>query len=104
MEQGNGSSNVMDLSRIEPCEWSQRICAFPSALFCHAILFAPARSLYTRPMDGNTLKPAPAIRRSPPQWASRLARGRQFAGKRFAFDLQPGKEKEDGHEPVVDPQ
>ena len=33
----------------------------------------------------------------------RLARGRQFAGKRLAFDLQPDKEKEDGHEPVVDP-
>ena len=33
----------------------------------------------------------------------RLARRRQFAGKRLAFDLQPDKEKEDGHEPVVDP-
>ena len=33
----------------------------------------------------------------------RLARGRQFAGKRLAFDLQPDKEKEDGHQPVVDP-
>ena len=33
----------------------------------------------------------------------RLARGRQFAGKRLAFDLQPDKEEEDRHEPVVDP-
>ena len=33
----------------------------------------------------------------------RLARGRQFAGQRLALDLQPDEEKEDGHQPVVDP-
>ena len=33
----------------------------------------------------------------------RLARRRQFAGQRLALDLQPDQEKEDGHQPVVDP-
>ena len=31
------------------------------------------------------------------------ARGRQFAGKRLAFNLQPDKEKKDGHESIVNP-
>ena len=33
----------------------------------------------------------------------RLARGRQFARQHLAFDLQPDQEKEDRHQPVVDP-
>ena len=32
-----------------------------------------------------------------------LAQGRQFAGQHLALDLQPDQQKEDRHQPVVDP-